>query len=64
MKNPTPYYMTLVQIHAGTATLPTTMVAPMSQADIKLPANGQGNITFQTINDYGANSPEQKAIIE
>lgn len=64
VKNPTPYYMTLVQIHAGTATLPTTMVAPMSQADIKLPANGQGNITFQTINDYGANSPEQKAIIE
>ncbi|MFQ9621637.1 MAG: hypothetical protein ACLR17_03675 [Enterobacteriaceae bacterium] len=56
--------MTLVQIHAGTATLPTTMVAPMSQADLKLPANAQGNITFQTINDYGANSPEQKAIIE
>ncbi|WP_368767729.1 fimbria/pilus periplasmic chaperone [Klebsiella michiganensis] len=64
VKNPTPYYMTLVQIHAGTATLPTTMVAPMSQADLKLPANAQGNITFQTINDYGANSPEQKAIIE
>lgn len=64
VKNPTPYYITLVQVHAGTVILPTTMVAPMSQAELKLPANAQGKITFQTINDYGANSPEQKAIIE
>lgn len=59
--NPTPYYLTLVQFHAGLANLPTTMVAPMSKADVKLPANAQGDINFQTVNDYGANTPTQKA---
>ncbi|WP_333012608.1 fimbria/pilus periplasmic chaperone [Kluyvera sichuanensis] len=64
VKNPTPYYVTLVQFHAGSATLPNTMVAPMAQADVKLPANGQGGITFQTVNDYGANTATQKATME
>ncbi|EKS6649595.1 fimbria/pilus periplasmic chaperone [Enterobacter hormaechei] len=64
VKNPTPYYITLVQFHSGNATLPNTMVAPLSQMDIKLPANAQGSITFQTVNDYGANTPTQKAIME
>lgn len=64
IKNPTPYYMTLVQMHAGLATLPTTMVAPMSQVDVKLPANAQGEISYQTVNDYGANSPTLKATMD
>lgn len=64
IKNPTPYYATLVQLHAGNANLPTTMVAPMSQTDVKLPANAQGSISFQTVNDYGANTPVQKATLE
>ncbi|WP_368540806.1 fimbria/pilus periplasmic chaperone [Enterobacter soli] len=64
IKNPTPYYLTLVQLKAGLATLPTTMVAPMSQADVTLPANAQGAISYQTVNDYGANSPTLKAIMD
>lgn len=64
VKNPTPYYATIVQFHAGTANLPTTMVAPMSQTDVKLPANAQGSISFQTVNDYGANTPTQKATLQ
>lgn len=64
IKNPTPYYLTLVQMHAGLATLPTTMVAPMSQVDVKLPANAQGEISYQTVNDYGANSPTLKATMD
>ncbi len=64
VKNPTPYYQTLVQFHAGLATLPTTMVAPMSQVNVNLPDNAKGAINYQTINDFGANSPTQKAIIE
>ena len=64
VKNPTPYYLTLVQLHAGLATLPTTMVAPLSQIDIKLPANAQGKISYQTVNDYGANSPAQNAVMD
>ncbi|MBJ9871816.1 fimbrial chaperone protein FimC, partial [Citrobacter werkmanii] len=30
------------------------MVAPKNDTQILLPAGAQGNVTFQTVNDYGA----------
>ncbi|EBL7063672.1 fimbria/pilus periplasmic chaperone [Salmonella enterica] len=64
IKNPTPYYLTLVQLHAGLTTLPATMVPPMGQSTVKLPQGSSGGITFQTVNDFGANTPKQTAVMD
>lgn len=64
VKNPTPYYVTLVKFYAGNTVLPTTMVPPRGQVDVTLPINANGTITYQTVNDYGANTPALKAIME
>ncbi|HFZ8995707.1 TPA: fimbria/pilus periplasmic chaperone [Citrobacter freundii] len=63
INNPTPYYITLVQFHEGTTTLPATMVPPLGKSSVKLPKGTQGKITFQTVNDYGANTPVQTAVM-
>lgn len=64
VKNPTPYYITLVQLMDGAAELPATMVPPMGQSTVSVPHNAHGQITFQTVNDYGANTPKQNAVME
>ena len=33
------------------------MVAPKSDEQVLLPTGVQGNVTFQTVNDYGAVTP-------
>lgn len=64
IKNPTPYYITLVQMHDGMTSLPATMVPPMGQSNVALPKGTHGEITFETVNDYGSNTPKQKAVME
>lgn len=59
--NPTPYYVTLVNLKTGTAKLPNTMVAPRQNARVNLGAGAGGSVTFQTVNDYGALTPVQSA---
>lgn len=49
--NPTPYYITMVNVMVGGKKLESTMVSPMSTASID--SNGS-QIIFQSINDYGA----------
>lgn len=56
--NPSPYFITLVNAAYGAQKLPNTMVPPKSHASVPLPADSRGNVTFQTINDYGANTPK------
>lgn len=60
--NPTPYFVTLTELNAGTRLLPTTMVPPMSFATVTLPADAGSAITYRTINDYGASTPVMKGV--
>ena len=52
--NPTPYYLTLTALRAGNQTLDGMMVPPGGTASVPLPSGVSGDITFSTINDYGA----------
>ncbi|AZI53724.1 fimbrial chaperone protein (plasmid) [Pantoea agglomerans] len=58
--NPTPYYLTLVELKAGGKKLPDTMVAPRSSSTLDI-SSSAGAVTFRTINDYGAATPEMRA---
>lgn len=60
--NPTPYYLTLTDIKAGNQKLQDIMVAPFEDATVPLPQGSGSNITFSTINDYGAVTPPQKGL--
>jgi fimbrial chaperone protein len=60
--NPTPYYITLVGFRAGKEVLPNTMVAPKQSLPVS--SSGNGEITFRTVNDYGALTPEQKGLMK
>ena len=52
--NPSAYYVTLVNLNVGKTKVDNVMVAPKNDTQILLPAGAQGNVTFQTVNDYGA----------
>lgn len=55
--NPSAYYITLVNVHMGNQKLDNVMVAPKSRAQVLIPPDVQGGVTFQTVNDYGALTP-------
>lgn len=55
--NPSAYYLTLVNLKVGSQKVDNVMVAPKSDTQILLPGGAQGNVTFQTVNDYGAVTP-------
>jgi len=59
--NPTPYYLTLAEIKVGGNKLPDTMVSPRSNATLALPAASAGKVSYRTINDFGAATPEMQA---
>ncbi len=58
--NPTPYYLTVTELNAGTRVLKNALVPPMGEASVKLPADAGREITYRTINDYGALTPRMK----
>jgi fimbrial chaperone protein len=60
--NPTPYYVTLVNLKMGGVKLPNTMISPRQNARVSL-GTAQGSITFQTVNDYGALTPVQSGAV-
>ncbi|WP_430673357.1 fimbria/pilus periplasmic chaperone [Klebsiella aerogenes] len=64
IKNPTPYYMTLVRLTLGGKLLPNSMIPPFHTSTLKVPTGLDKTITFQTINDYGAETPVQKGVEE
>ncbi len=55
--NPSPYYITLINLKLGEKSLPNTMVDPKSSVNLTLPSASGGTVSYQTINDYGANTP-------
>ncbi|WP_338843561.1 fimbria/pilus periplasmic chaperone [Citrobacter europaeus] len=58
MNNPSPYYVTLVNFRIGENKIKNTMLAPMSTSSVDFSGKG-GSIKFQTVNDFGALTPEQ-----
>jgi fimbrial chaperone protein len=58
IKNPTPYYVTMVQIKAGSQSLNSVMVPPMGQSDITLSGGNAESLHFRTMNDYGGTTDE------
>ncbi|WP_414446504.1 fimbria/pilus periplasmic chaperone [Citrobacter europaeus] len=56
--NTSPYYITMAQIKSGTWKADDTMVPPHGTALIRAPGAPGNTISFRTINDYGAVTPE------
>ncbi|OAT37979.1 fimbria/pilus periplasmic chaperone [Proteus myxofaciens] len=57
IKNPSPYYVTLINIKSGKEDIKSMMLSPLSTINIKTNSNINTNISYQTINDYGATTP-------
>lgn len=58
LSNPTPYFLTVTDLHVGTKELENALVPPMGETSVFLPPSRSGNITYRTINDYGALTPQ------
>lgn len=63
IRNPSPYYVTVVNLKVGNQKLANTMVAPKSESQVSVPAGVSGAISFQTVNDYGALTPVQAGVM-
>ncbi|CCG86515.1 Chaperone protein fimC [Erwinia piriflorinigrans CFBP 5888] len=64
VNNPTPYFITVTELNAGTRILPNTMVPPMASASVNLPGDAGSAISYRTINDYGALTAKMKATLQ
>lgn len=62
--NPTPYFITVTNMKAGNSNLPNTMVPPKGEVSVDITHAATGDISFQTINDYGALTPRIKATMQ
>ncbi|AWF33375.1 gram-negative pili assembly chaperone, C-terminal domain protein (plasmid) [Klebsiella oxytoca] len=62
--NPTPYHITLALMKVGGQKLVDTMVSPRGSVSLPLPAGAGNTVTFRTINDFGAVTPELRATLE
>lgn len=62
--NPTPYYLTLAQLKLGSHALPDAMVPPRGDVSVPLGSASGNAVTFRTINDYGAVTPEVRAVLK
>lgn len=60
LTNPTPYYLAVTELSAGTRSLGHVLVPPKGEARVTLPADAGSQISWRTINDYGALSPVLK----
>ncbi|WP_440984559.1 fimbria/pilus periplasmic chaperone [Xanthomonas sontii] len=54
IENPTPYYLTLVNLKAGGTALKDVMVPPKGQVSDDLPEGRADSLSYNAINDYGA----------
>ncbi|WP_043892904.1 fimbria/pilus periplasmic chaperone [Providencia sneebia] len=55
--NPTPYFATVTELKMGSVKLDNILVPPFGENSVDVPANARGEISFRTINDYGALTP-------
>ncbi|EMH4163336.1 fimbria/pilus periplasmic chaperone [Pluralibacter gergoviae] len=63
LTNPTPYYLTVTELNAGTRILENALVPPMGKTSVKFPQDAGSEITYRTINDYGALTQKMKGIL-
>lgn len=64
VSNGSPFYVTLVSMSLGGRELPNTMAPPKSSARVTLPQGvTSGTLSYQTINDFGANTPAARVQI-
>ncbi|MFG7769501.1 hypothetical protein ACG0TJ_26920, partial [Klebsiella pneumoniae] len=63
LTNPTPYYLTVTELNAGTRILENALVPPMGKTSVKLPPDAGSRITYRTINDYGALTPTMNGVL-
>lgn len=56
ISNPSPYYLTLTEMKAGSQKMNTVMVPPKGKASVAWPA-GSSNVSYRTISDHGALTP-------
>ena len=64
ISNPSPYYVSLINLKVGNEKLPNIMAAPKSDTPVSLPTAIRGGIVFQTVNDYGAVTPIQHGFMQ
>ncbi|AEG95484.1 type 1 fimbrial chaperone protein [Klebsiella aerogenes] len=57
ISNPTPYYLTLVNIKSNQRELASNLVVAPFSSDY-LTTNVSGSVSYQTINDFGAQTPK------
>lgn len=55
--NASSYYLSLVNMHINQRKVNNVMVAPKKSTQVALPSDVRGDLTFQTVNDYGAVTP-------
>ncbi|ESS59349.1 hypothetical protein EDP2_3693 [Enterobacter cloacae S611] len=55
--NASSYYLSLVNMHINQRKVNNVMVAPKKSTQVALPSDARGDLTFQTVNDYGAVTP-------
>ncbi|WP_240337814.1 MULTISPECIES: fimbria/pilus periplasmic chaperone [Enterobacter] len=63
VNNPTPYYLTVTELNAGTRVLENVLVPPMNNASVKIPSDAGSEISYRTINDYGALTEKYKTVM-
>ncbi|EFZ3972040.1 TPA: molecular chaperone FimC, partial [Escherichia coli] len=56
--------LTVTELNAGTRVLENALVPPMGESTVKLPSDAGSNITYRTINDYGALTPKMTGVME
>lgn len=64
LNNPTPYFLTVTELSAGNRALDNALVPPLGSTAVALPSDVGNNITYRTINDFGALTPPLKGLIK
>ncbi|HEK1627487.1 TPA: fimbria/pilus periplasmic chaperone [Pseudomonas aeruginosa] len=54
LSNSSPYYLTVTELKAGDQELENTLVPPKGEITVSLPVGAGREISYRTINDYGA----------
>lgn len=53
LTNPSAYFISVVNLKVGSRSLQNIMVPPKGSASVSVPRGVSGQVTFQTVNDYG-----------
>ncbi len=62
INNPSPYYITLVNIYVGNRKQSNMMVPPKNNSSMNV--NSKGDITYQIVNDYGGIEAKKNCVLK